>query len=176
MTRIRFPFPVLRKLPLFAPNLVNLELSFLPHSGYISPETMVTGLSALTGLKHIHVGFESPRSRPPQEGRHPPPTRSVLPALTELTFNGVSEYLEDLVIRIEAPLLNDLHITFFYQLIFDTPQLAQFISRTSKLKAYDEGRVFFSPSRATIALSGRDSRLELGISCKQLDWQLSSLV
>jgi len=93
-----------------------------------------------------------------------------------LTFIGVSEYLEDLVTRIDAPLLNQLHITFFLQLIFDTPQLAQFISRTPNLNAYNEACVTFSDSHATTALLGRDNRLELVISCRQSDWQLSSLV
>jgi hypothetical protein len=93
-----------------------------------------------------------------------------------LTFTGVSEYLEGLVTRIDAPLLDNLEVTFFHQLIFDTPQLAQFISRTPKLKAYDEARVIFSDSHATIALSGGDNvRLELAISCRRSDWQLSSL-
>ena len=176
LTRIPFPFPVLRKLPLVAPNLVILTLRDNPHSGYSSPEAMATCLSALSRLEQLDIGFRSPRSRPPQEGRHPPYTCSVLPALTELKFIGVSEYLEDLVTRINAPLLNQLHITFFHQLIFDTPQLAQFISRTPKLKAYNGARVIFSGSRATITLPRRGNLgLRLGISCRQSDWQLLSM-
>jgi hypothetical protein len=42
--RIPFPFPVLRKLLLSAPNLVILSLRDIPHSAYISPEAMVTCL------------------------------------------------------------------------------------------------------------------------------------
>jgi hypothetical protein len=176
LAHVQFPFPVLRKLLLSTPNLVILSLRHIPHSGYLSPEAMVTCLSALTRLKYLSIGFESPRSRPPREGRHPPPTRFVLPALTEFTFFGVSEYLENLVTWIDAPLLNHMRITFFHQLIFDTPQLAQFISRTPKLNAYDEARVIFSDSRATIALPGRDNLgLQLEILCKPSDWQLSSL-
>jgi hypothetical protein len=95
-----------------------------------------------------------------------------------LKFIGVSEYLEDLVTRIDAPLLDDLDITFFHQLIFDTPQLVQFVSHTPNFTAYDEARVIFSDSHATFVLPGRDDhgRLELIISCEQSDWQLSSLV
>jgi hypothetical protein len=175
LTRIAFPFPVFRKLPLSAPNLVILSLRDIPHSAYFSPEAMVTCLSALTRLNHLCIGFKSPRSRPPREGRYPPPTRSILPALTELRFIGVSEYLEDLVTRIDAPLLAYLDITFFYQFIFDTPHLVQFISRTPNLKAYDGARLIFSETRATIALRRRDSMLALAISCTQSDWQLFSL-
>jgi hypothetical protein len=44
---------------------------------------------------------------------------------------------------IDTPLLNDLEISFFHQLIFDTPQLTQFIGRTSRFNAYDGARVTF---------------------------------
>jgi hypothetical protein len=85
--------------------------------------------------------------------------------------------LEDLVARIDAPLLHVLDIRFFFQLIFDTPQLAQFIDRTPQLKAHDEAWVVFSDSGATVSLPRTigDRGLELGISCQQIDWQLSSL-
>jgi hypothetical protein len=178
LTGISFPFPVLRKLPLSAPNLVCLSLCDIPPSGYVS-EAMVTCLSALTRLKQLDIGFNSPRSRPPREGRHPSPTRSVLPALTELTFFGFSEYLEDLVTRIDAPLLNRLYISFLYQVIFDTPQLVEFLGRTPKLKTYDEARVIISSLQATITLPGRDRDnlgFQLGIECTRSEWQLSSLV
>jgi hypothetical protein len=176
LNRIQFPFPVLRKLLISAPNLVALLLDDIPHSGYFSPEAMLTCLSALTGLQILSIGFKSVRSRLPREGRHPPPTQTVLPALTKLTFIGVSEYLEDLVTRIDAPLLNRLYTTFFYQVIIDTPQLVQFISRTPNLKAYDEAHVIFSDSHASVALRGRDNLgQKLAISCRRSDWQLSSL-
>ena len=173
---VPFPFPILRNLLLSAPNLVTLVLDVIPHSGYFSPGEIVTCLSALTRLNHLCIGFKSPLSFPPQEGWHPPPIRSVLPALTKLMFNGVSEYLEGLVTRIDAPLLDSLNISFRHQLIFNTPQLVQFISRTPKFKAYDEARVTFSHSRAVIALPGRGNlELELGTLCRQSDRQLLSM-
>ena len=176
LLRIQFPFPVLRNLLLSAPNLVTLYLHGIPHSAYFSPEAIVTCLSALTRLNQLRIGFKSPRSRPPREGRHRTPTRSLLPALTELRFVGISEYLEDLVTRIDTPLLSQLCIKFFHQLIFDTPQLVQFICRTPMLKACDETHVIFSDLHVTMALSGRDKvELTLGISCSQSDWQLSSM-
>ena len=176
--RIQFPFPVLRKLLLSAPNLVTLHLIGIPHSAYFSPEAMVTCLAALTRLKQLYIGFKSPQSRPSRGRRHPPPIRSVLPDLTKLTFTGVSEYLEDLVTGIDAPLLNQLSIRFFHQLIFNTPQLVQFIGHTLNDKEYNGALVFFSDSDldVTITLRGRDNLLlQLKISCRQPDWQLSSL-
>jgi hypothetical protein len=169
------PFPRLPKLLLSATHLVHIHLLNIPHSGYISPEAMVTCLSVLTRLEILWLLFESPRSRPRWRSRRPPPrTRTPLPALTQFEFKGVSEYLEDLVAQIDAPLLDNLKITFFHQLIFDTPHLAQFISRTPKLKAHDEAHVIFSDSDVWVTLPF-SRRLELRISCRQSDWQLSSL-
>jgi hypothetical protein len=110
----RFPFPGLPKLLLSATRLVKLDLWDIPHSGYILPEVMATCLSVSTRLQYVRIKFESPRSRPDLKIRRPPPpTRFLLPVLTKLEFKGVAEYLEDLVARIDAPLLDKLEITFF---------------------------------------------------------------
>jgi hypothetical protein len=171
------PFPGLPKLLLSATHLVHLQLEDIPHSGYFSPEAMVSCLSVLTRLETLFMGFESPQSRPDRRRRRPPPrTRTVLPVLTHLEFKGMSEYSEDLLARIDAPLLHWLEITLFHQLIFDTPQLTQFIGRTPKLKAYDEARVDFSDRRVLVTFpQAFDRALALKISCGQFDWQLSSL-
>jgi hypothetical protein len=174
----RIPFPGLPKLLLSATHLVRLELFNIPHSGYISPEAIVTCLSVLTSLESLVIEFESPQSRPDRRSRHPPPrTRTVLPVLTWLEFRGVSEYSEDLVARLDAPLLRRLNIALFHQLIFDTPQLTQFISRTPKFKACDEARVDLFDQLVSIRLSSQasDGALDLQILCRQSDWQLSSL-
>jgi hypothetical protein len=171
----RISFPGLPKLLLSATHLVHLELWSIPHSGYISPKAMVAGLSVLTRLEYLEIRFESPRSRPDHR-RPPPPTRTLLPVLVELCFKGVSEYLEDLLALIDTPRLDNLEVTFFHQLLFDTPHLAQFISRTPKFKTHDnlEARLNFSFARVLVKTF--DRRLSLGISCRQSDWQFSSLV
>ena len=175
----RIPFPRLPKLLLSATNLVYLDLRRISLSGYISPEAMVTGLSVSNRLDKLVIGFESPRCRPDQEvQRLHQPTRIVLPVLTELRFFGVSEYLEDFVARIDTPLLKKLAITFFHQLIFDTPQLTRFIIRTPKFEAHDEARVVFSDWDVSVTLPQTVDGaldLELGTSCRHSDWQLSSL-
>lgn len=166
------PFPGLPKLLLSAAHLVTLHLWGVSRSGYIPPETMVTALSALTTLKEFQLQFESRRSCPDRERRHPPPlTRSVLPALTRFIFSGVTEYLEDLVARIDAPLLDWLEIAFFRQLIFHTPRFAQFIGRTPNLMAYDEAHLVFTNYKAEFRYRG----LKLEIYCNQSDWQLSMM-
>ena len=170
------PFPGLPKLLLSATNLDHLVLSNIPHSGYISPDAVVTALSALTCLDFLILGFRSPRSHPDQASRlPPPPTRTVLPALTGIRFKGVCEYLDDLVARIDAPQLNSLHMTFFNDIIFDAPQFAQFISRTPTLKAVENAHVVFGHFNAIIDSSSQTSCYEVVISCRELDWQVSSL-
>ena len=175
------PFPALPKLLLSATGLVHLTLSSIPHSGYFSPKAMVTGLAVLVSLESLTITFESPLSRPDRETQatQAPPTLNVLPALTRVVFNGASEYLEYLVARLDAPSLDSIWITFFHQLIFTIPQLAQFMRRTPRFLTFNEAHVNFDDSGVQVAslpLSrALDEKSRLRISCKKLDWQLSSL-
>jgi len=167
------PFPGIGKLLLSTTDLVTLSLHDIPHSGYVSPEAMVASLSTLTRLQELVLLFQSPRSPAVRENRHPTPlTRVVIPALTKLWFKGDSEYLEDIMSRIDAPLLNNLGITFFNQLVFDTPQLRHFVSRTGKFRAPDRARIYFKHGCVTV---GPFRTLSLGILCNPSDWQLSSV-
>jgi hypothetical protein len=172
------PFPGLPKLILSATHLAYLDLDKISHSGYVSPEAMVTALSTLGSLERLSLGFVSPRSRPDQASRlPPPPTRTLLPVLTTLKFKGVSEYLEDLVARIDAPRLSDFRITFFNDIVFDTSQLARFIYRTPiSSKARKTACVLFEDAAARINFSSAGGKyLSVGISCEGFDWQVSSL-
>ncbi len=146
----------LPKLLLYAPDLVELILLSVPHSGYISPEAMGSCLSTLTRLKTFHFTLTSESRRwPNRECRRPlPPTRTVLPALTDFLFGGVDEYLEDLVARIDAPLLGFLKIKFLGQFVSGAPQLAQFISRSPQLRAHDETHVSFSTVGTSVTFLG----------------------
>jgi hypothetical protein len=165
--------PGIGTLLLSTTDLVNLYLTDIPRSGYISPETMVVSLSMLTRLKQISLEFRSPRSWAGRENRHVPPlTRAVLPALTSLQFQGDSNYLEDMISRIDAPLLESMDITFFSQPVFHTPQLRRFIRRTDQFKAPDRASIQFCNNDVTIELF--QGRL-LNISCKTSDWQISSI-
>jgi hypothetical protein len=169
------PFPGLPKLLLSATHLTDLILNDLSHSGYFSPEAMASCFSALTGLKTLTLEFKSPESFPVRERRRPPPqTRTLLPALTWLGFQGISEYLEDLVVQIDAPVLDNLKISFFYQFILDTGQLAQLINRTPKLKAHNKARVIFRDSSLLLTLR-RASEIEPEISYEVVDWEFSSV-
>jgi len=174
------PFPLLNLL-LSIHDLVKLSLWNIPFSGYITTDAMVTCLSALTRLQSLRLGFRSPRSRADRENRLIPRlTRFVLPALTSLYFKGDSDYLEDIVTQIDTPLLAQFHTTFFNQLIFDTPSLRHFISRTDTFKATHRAQVTFREGEVNVELDVRSGGAfheisSLAISCRPSDWQLSSL-
>ena len=100
---------------------------------------MVASLSVLTKLEILTIIFESSQSCPETSRHSFPETRTLLLALTTFDFGGVKEYLEELVAQIDAPLLDEMVITFFHQGVdSDIPQLTKFFGRTPKLKAHDE--------------------------------------
>jgi hypothetical protein len=174
------PFPGLPKLLLSATQLVGLFLSNIPHSGYIPPEAIVTALSTLTRLDQLWLLFESPQSRPDTAHQRPPPTtRSVLPNLRKFWFKGDSEYVEVFMTHIDAPRLDYLYTTLFNDIVFDTPHLTQFISRTPIMQALKEAHVTFYGDAAAVVLSslehGRFETLKVEIPCRGLDWQVSSM-
>jgi len=176
------PFPSMPKLLLSANGLVTLTIWDIPDSGYLSPDAMATALTVMTTLETLALQFRSPRSRPNAANRpRPPPTPFVLPALTNLIFKGVYEYLEDLLAQIDAPLLHFLHIVFFMDLNFDLPQLHRLIDHAEEFKAFNHAELLISywSIRLTIYPKTRvvnhPRLLVLQINCEELDRQLSSL-
>jgi hypothetical protein len=178
----RIPFPSLPKLLLSAHGLVKLNLWYIPHSGYFSPDEMATALTAMTRLESLRLRFRSvPSRRNPGRRSLPPPTRSVLPALTQLEFKGVYEDLEVLLARIDAPRLHHLNIEFFKDLDFDVPQLHRFIDHVEEFKAFDRAEVIICDLLIVLRLCPNTvevndrARLELRIIGTELVYQLSAL-
>jgi hypothetical protein len=172
------PFPGLPKLLPSATHLVDLDYSNIPQSGYISPEAMATALSVLTSLKLLTLKFISSRSRPNRANPHPPLTRSPLPVLDALRFEGATEYLDDLMARIDAPRLNILDVAFFLPTVFNAVQFLGFITRTSALEVLETAHVAFQFDGAGVKLSSETSghrELNLKTLCGELDLQLLSL-
>ena len=80
--------------------------------------------------------------------------------------------------RIDTPQLNELDITF-NQIIFDTPQLFQFISRRPKLRGLGQYHITFNSEGVFIIFPSQTSDygpLSMQIQCTSSKWQLSSLV
>jgi hypothetical protein len=124
------PYPSLPTLLSSTSDLVKLDLFNIPPTGYISPEAMVSSLATLPRLETFVIGFKLATSRPDLI-RLPPVTRTVLPALTNFRFKGASEYLEDLVARIDGPRLNQIVITYLNQVVdFQVSQFSSFIDRS----------------------------------------------
>ena len=182
-------FPGLPKLLLSITHLVSLTLLNIPDSGYFSPKSIVTNLAVLANLKFLtiefEIEFESLLSRSdPESRRPPPPTRAILPALTHFKFQGISEYLDDLVAQIDAPLLDFISVTFFHGLIFDTPQLARFMRRMTRFQALNEAHVdfyvdpmfYWGVQIGSLPLTQTsDDKSKLRIICDESDGLLSSL-
>ena len=179
----RISFSALPTFLLSATDLVDLVLRDVPY--LYTPETLVTCLAVLPNLKYFTIRFHPTLlSHPDRKRRHlPPPTRIVLPSLIDFTFVWVSEYLEDLVSRIDTPLLDSIDIIFFYELIFDHPQLGRFLRRTPRFQTLNEAHVDFGfvrhvqtvriqdtpfPPRCTY-----DRKPGLRITCHRLIWRLS---
>ena len=178
---IAVPFPAIRRLVSSTSHLNKLSLLKIPHTCYFSPEDLVTCLSALVHLKDLSVSFRSPASRPKPSimTRPPSPERATLPSLVCLGFGGASEYLEEFVARIDCPVLATLWIKYFNQLIFEIPQLVEFISRVDGLKSPNEVIVEPAEMHSTMSLlwPGRGTRRRgkccFWLPCSHLDWQLS---
>ena len=177
------PYPLIGKLLSSTTNLVQLTLWRIPHSGYISPRTIVSCLSMLPMLKFLRLGFRYPRSLAHRASRHPPPmTRVIFPNLIILRFGGDIEYLEDMLSQIETPMLNQSDFCFFNRLVFDTPLLEQLMRRTETFMTFHTARVQFLDWAVVVTLSEQEQMdlnirqaLRLEISCKALDWQISAV-
>ena len=176
------PYPSIGTLLSSTTNLVKLALQHIPHSGYISPETIVCCLSISPRLESISLGFQYSRSRAHRTNRHQPPlTRLVFPNLTYLCFLGDIEYLEDILSQIETPMFTQSDFYFLNQLVFDTALLGHFIRRTETFMTINIARVEFMDGFIQVILEREEKTnnnrevLHLEIKCKALDWQLSAV-
>jgi hypothetical protein len=95
-----------------------------------------------------------------------------------IIFKGASEYLEEILARIDAPRLNELYIVFFNQIVFGLPQLFQFINRRPALRAPENGHIKIGSEAIIVKFPSQTSDygiLSVEIPCTASDWQLSSL-
>ncbi len=174
----RIAFPSFLQLLSLSQDIVDLQLHEIPNVGYFSPEAFANALSGMTQLRKLSLHFLSLPSRrnylslPPPSGE-----RVVLPVLTCLKYRGTTKYLDSLVARIDAPGLGDIDITFFSQPTMDASQLGRFIDRIEIIKPNSRANIRSSKHAISICFTqpGAPTRLELRISCEQLDWQLSSM-
>ncbi len=173
-------FTTLQKLLLSANDLVDLHLLMIPVSGYIPPEAMVLCVSSLTRLEDFRLGFQSPGMGPRPPIRLPPPTRVHLPSLTNLWFSGNSDYLDQFVASINAPLLYVFEMVFLNQIYFDILQLTEFIDRVEKFKVLDRAEAHFYDEVVNVILSSQKETVDRPIlavhnRCGPSDWHFLAL-
>ena len=139
-------FTTFPKLALSATRLVTLSLLALhpnPSNDSLTPEGIVSNLSALPTLIELAIGYERrqyPEDRPGLRDPHHQ-TPIVLPALTHFRFEGDDDYLEYFVSQIDAPLLNEINILFLDYVPHHVQQLDRLISGAES---------FEPPKQATI--------------------------
>ena len=175
-------FPTLPQLLLSTPHLVSLQLDEIPRAETFSPEMLVNGLSASTQLQCLKLHFMFSVSHPGQSDARQLSTSSSyisLSSLTEFQFKGASEYLEDLVARVDAPSLQNLSVTFFDQPVFEIPQLSRFIGRTERLTSPRKASIQFSVKDVAITEQFQESpcppEIRLQLSCRDLGRRIASI-
>ena len=173
-------FPTLPMHLLSAEALVSLQLEDIPSTGYFSPEQFANGLSVTTRLEILKIHFLPPNSHERNMDALPQ-SRVILSVLTELEFKGNSEYIEDLVSRIDAPALEQLNLVFFEQLTFGIPRLSRFIHRTKELRSPCHASILLSEEEITIThhsqcRSSDSGKFYLQISCDELERLLPLLI
>jgi hypothetical protein len=172
---IAFPFPAIRQILLSTKSLVELYLGRIPNNAYFSPNDLVIGLSTLLQLKQLTVDFHSPASSPPPSMTGPPPRHTTLPSLISLEFHGASGYLEEFVAQIELPALNKIAIRLFNDILFEIPEFSKFIPRLKVLRSPTRVIVQHREDFVGVHFEGESlsENCFFGMSCRQLDWQLS---
>jgi hypothetical protein len=161
--------------------LSTLSLTHIQDSCYFSPMDLVTRLHGLPHLEELSIGFATPMSLPSSKGELlPTPIPPVtLPALRLLTFRGVDVYLDSLVARINAPVLERLRLTLLFDLDFTLVNLTEFIHRTEGFGCL-VAQVNFNKDGGSIYAGYREQwgigkfSLHVNVDCERLDWQIDS--
>ena len=180
ITLVGVPFPSLPTLPSTSKDLVELYLWRVPNSGYIPPAAMATCLSSLTRLENLKLNLD-PQSSPNRSSQLPPSfARIDLPTLTYFVFLGTNAYMEELVAWINAPLLQDIFISFYKDPPFDISQLNQFFARTKKFKILHRAVVDIEhpalfPQFSLFEDPVDGATLKLLVPCSPSEYQLLSL-
>ena len=172
LTRITFP----AHLPLLysSRNLVDLKLHEALNPWYFPIEELTDALSRMAQLQSLSLQFPSTSdyvSLPP-----PPDRRVVLPALTRLDFQGIAEYLERLVHRLDTPRLENIQVTFLDIWFHDLSRLGEFIDRIGMHQSHHQAYILSSESAISISLTqqhGAPTCLELRLFSELLSEQLS---
>jgi hypothetical protein len=164
-------------------SLSTLSLTHIRGPWYFPPGHLVTQLQGLPYLEELSVGIALPIPLPISEGKlFPSPTSPVLlRTLKRLTFRGEDGYLDDLVARINTPLLKQLDLTLLFDLAFTLVNLTEFIHRTERFRClvaqviFNKGGVYINTDTSYHEEQDNEE-LSLYVSCESVDWKIHSAV
>ena len=100
-------------------------------------------ISTLNRLESLSLTTKLPRFRKATQITRPH-TPTLHPTLTKLCLGGSPKYLDNLVAHFNAPLLESMVITLFYQEALDISQLPSFLHCPERLSEIDQATVIFS--------------------------------
>jgi hypothetical protein len=160
--------------------LVTLSLLNILASAYFSPSYILSQLSLMLQLERLVIDFESLVQVPSRdvEGQlHQTLDITTLPNLRWFGFAGMRAYLEVLVARISAPLLNTLQVDLFGRPSCTDPRLSQFMQTSENLTISAVQITFGARTVLLHAVPWKwDTPLMLEIKCGCLDWQIASVM
>ena len=132
-------------------DLEDLQLHEALGSCCFSIDKFTDALSELAQLQSISLRFSS--ATDPFLSRSPPDRRVVFPALTSLKFLGCAKYLERLVLRMDAPRLAEIQVTFSDTFIYYLPTLSKLVDRIEMQKSHHRARIVSSERALSISLT-----------------------
>jgi hypothetical protein len=128
-------------------------------------------------LQTLGVNFQSALPTHDIERDVPITTRVTLPNLRWFGFMGASAYLETVLSRLTAPILEKLQVDFFNQLTISIPNTQQLISSTRNLR-FTSAELRFHRNLVGLSIyPGEETRmyaLYMGVLGQHHDWQVSS--
>ncbi|KAI0263921.1 hypothetical protein BC834DRAFT_281670 [Gloeopeniophorella convolvens] len=157
-----------------ASNLVSVVLFQVPGDIYFSPERLVHVI-ALPRLQMLTLHFLSAPSRSiPTLPTPPNPTPVISLSLVELSYEGLSTYLEAVLARVFLPSLTTVDIRLFNQLTLRIPQISRLWGQLTESR---NPRIIFRGGRVSIVGNTRPDEwtgagfFVVQILCKSFDWQ-----
>jgi hypothetical protein len=147
----RIVFPGILQLLYSSRNLVDLQLH--EALNHFSIEMLTDALSGMAQLRSLSLHFSSTINYVSPPPPPPPSQRVVLSALTRLIFGGIAKHLERLVLRIDAPHLGDIQVTFFDNSVFDLSRLGEFIDRIEMYKSLNQAHILSSERAVSLSLT-----------------------
>ena len=173
----RIALPAIIHLLYSSTNLVDLQLREALDPQYLSMDVLANALSGMAQLRSLSLHFPSiTHSLFPSSSR--PNQRFILPALTRLDFRGISESLERLVLRIDAPRLRDIQVALVDKFSFFLSTLGNFIDRIEMHKSPHQASILSSEHSITISLTrpGVPTCFKLQLLSQLLSEQLSAVI